>query len=389
MGATLRAASRVRSWPASRSASVREDQIVDVLADGLLRLEPEQGGRCRVPARDPLVAVHGHDRDRADLDERFEVRLLAIELGGPVLDAPFEGRDVRPELGGHLVERHGERPDLVLGLDPRDGFEVARGHLGGGRGQLQDRPGDPAGHEPDPAGEQDRRHETDQPDDQGQLARGAEGLVLADLGEESRPAVGDPAVDPDDGDTAIVDVQALAALAGADLADALGIDRGGLPGLGRPLDEPPVAVDEVGPSGLAQAGPLEDDPVEPLEAEVRGQDRHPLTAAVLVEQRRGHRDRRPFGQRRRVDVLDGRVRRTVGEVGLVGLGHALVLGQRRQPDLAVEVEDEDLLGVRGLADDRLEVGPKPRRGVALRGRASAAGSRKVRASSPKPGIAPT
>ena len=54
----------------------------------------------------------------------------------------------------------------------------------------------------------------------------AERLVLADLGEESGAAVGEPAVDPDDRDTAVVDVQALAGLAGADLADALGVDGG-------------------------------------------------------------------------------------------------------------------------------------------------------------------
>ncbi len=139
----------------------------------------------------------------------------------------------------------------------------------------------------------------------------AEGLVLADLGEESGAAIGDPAVDPDDRDIAVVDVQALAGLAGADLADPLGVDGGRLPGLGRSLDEPSVRVDEVRPARFAEAGPLEDDPVEPLEAEVRGQDRHPLTAAVLVEQRRGHGDRRALGQRRGVDVLDGRVRRAV------------------------------------------------------------------------------
>ncbi len=57
-----------------------------------------------------------------------------------------------------------------------------------------------------------------------------------------------------------------------------------------------------------------------------------------------------------------------GEVGLVRLGHALVLGQRRQPDLAVQVEDEDLLGVGRIADDRLEVPAQPGRGVALGGR---------------------
>ena len=60
----------------------------------------------------------------------------------------------------------------------------------------------------------------------------------------------------------------------------------------RALDEPPSGADEVGPARLAEAGPLEDDPVDALEAEVRGQDRDPPAAAVLVEQRRRDRDRR-------------------------------------------------------------------------------------------------
>ena len=140
----------------------------------------------------------------------------------------------------------------------------------------------------------------------------------------------------------------------------------GRPGLGRSLDEPAVAVDEIGPPGVAQAGPFEDDPVEALEAEVCGEDRHPLAAAVLVEQGCRHGDRRTVGERRGVDVLDGRMGGAVGEERLIGLRHALVLGQGRQPDLAVEVQDEDLLGVGGIADDRLEVRPKPGRGVALR-----------------------
>ena len=52
------------------------------------------------------------------------------ELGRPVLDPPLEGRDVRAELGGHLVEGGRERADLVLAIDPGDCLQVARGHLG-------------------------------------------------------------------------------------------------------------------------------------------------------------------------------------------------------------------------------------------------------------------
>ena len=60
----------------------REQEVVDVAADGLVRLVAEQPGRGRVPGRYPLVAIHRDDGDRADLDERFEVLLLAADLGG-------------------------------------------------------------------------------------------------------------------------------------------------------------------------------------------------------------------------------------------------------------------------------------------------------------------
>ena len=85
-------------------------------------------------------------------------------------------------------------------------------------------------------------------------------------------------------------------------AAALPTRRGAMPadrgspraGRARSLDQPTVGTDEVRPPGRPEPGPLEDDPVDPLEAEVRGQDRDPLAAAVVVEQRRRDGDRRPF-----------------------------------------------------------------------------------------------
>jgi hypothetical protein len=52
------------------------------------------------------------------------------------------------------------------------------------------------------------------------------------------------------------------------------------------------------------------------------------------------------------------VRRSGLEERLGGLGDALVVGQGRELDRPVEVEDVDLLGVGGLRHDRLEDGPQ-------------------------------
>ena len=70
-----------------------------------------------------------------------------------------------------------------------------------------------------------------------------------------------------------------------------------------------------------------DDPVDALKAQVGSQDRDPLPAAVLVEQRGGDGDRPSIGQARGVNVLDRRMGGTIGEERLAGLRHSLVLGQ--------------------------------------------------------------
>ena len=112
-----------------------QDQIVDRLADGFLRLEAEQGRGCRVPGRDPLLTIHRDDRDRADLDERRVVGTLPIQLRGPVGDAAFQRRDVLAQLRGHAIERDRKRTHLVLRRDARDRVEVARGDLLGRVGE--------------------------------------------------------------------------------------------------------------------------------------------------------------------------------------------------------------------------------------------------------------
>ncbi len=53
-----------------------DDQGVDRPTDRLVRRVAEEPRRGGVPAGDRLIAIHRHHRDRADLDERFEVLLL-------------------------------------------------------------------------------------------------------------------------------------------------------------------------------------------------------------------------------------------------------------------------------------------------------------------------
>ena len=67
------------------------------------RAVAELARRRWVPAGHALVGVHRHDRDRADLDERLEVLLLAVDLGrGVVLgrDVDHEALDVGRLAGG-------------------------------------------------------------------------------------------------------------------------------------------------------------------------------------------------------------------------------------------------------------------------------------------------
>ena len=58
----------------------REQELVDVATDRLVRLVAEEPGRGRVPGRHDLAAVHRHDGHRTDLDERLEVLLLTADL---------------------------------------------------------------------------------------------------------------------------------------------------------------------------------------------------------------------------------------------------------------------------------------------------------------------
>ncbi len=171
VGAALARATRVRSWPGSRGVPSRRTR------SSMFRPMASSGSN---PNR---VVAAGFQPDTRSSESIVTIATGLTATSDSKYDFCRSSSAVRSwtrrsrvatfarSSRGHLVERHRERADLVLGLDPGHGFEVARGHLGRRGGQLQDRPGDPSGHEPDPAGEQDGRDEPDQPDDQGQLAR--------------------------------------------------------------------------------------------------------------------------------------------------------------------------------------------------------------------------
>ena len=160
----------------------------------------------------------------------------------------------------------GEDADLVLELDPRSGVEVALPDLGRGRGEGQDRPGHATCHEPQCGGEQGGRRQPDDRDDEGQLARRRERLVLRHLGDQSRLTIRQPAVHADDRRAGRVRVQAPATLRGDDRVD--GARARGRCALcrGATLDQDALRPDEERLAGRPETGPLNDDPVESREA---------------------------------------------------------------------------------------------------------------------------
>ncbi len=347
-----------------------DDEVLDVPADHLLLLVAEQRRRGRVPAGDALVPVHRHDRDGADLDERFEVLLLAPDLGRPILDPSLEGGDVLAELGGHFVECRGERAHLVLGLHPGGCLEVAAPDAARRSREREDRAGHPASDEGDSECQEERGEKPDDADRQGQRASGPKGLVLGHFGDQAGVAVGQPLVDTDDRRAARVRVEGLPALVSNELIDSEGGDAPGVRPAGRDaLHERTVRLDQECLAAGAQASTVEDDPVDSLEGQVGGHHSHALAPAIRVEQRGRHRDGRSPRERRRVRVLDGRVGRAGREEGLVAYRLALVGGEGREPDNPVEVGDVDLVGVGGLGDDRRKdipqaaLGRRARRGV--------------------------
>ena len=110
-----------------------DHQRVDRAADRVLRRVPEQMLRRRVPAGHHLVPIHRDDRDRTDVDERFEVLLLRADL---------------------LEQTRGLDRDRRLLRETDEEVEVLiREEVGGG--------GTPDGHHPDdaPASQERGRHQ--------------------------------------------------------------------------------------------------------------------------------------------------------------------------------------------------------------------------------------
>ena len=164
------------------------------------------------------------------------------------------------------------------------------------------------------------------------------------------------------------------------------------PGVHPLVDEPRSRRrrDRSGPSSPRPVR-LEDDPVEPLEA--RGwpaSTADPLAAAVLVEQGRGDGDRRrprERPRRRRSGRSCARSRRVKYGASFWTIPSSA--GDGRQPDGPVEVEDHELLRVRGLRDHGREHLAQPGLARPHGRRPRRSGSRNTRVSSPNPGSAPT
>ncbi len=109
--------------PAFSAEVLVEDEVVDQTPDRLLRRVAKELRRRRVPARHTLVGVHDDDGDRADLDERLEVLLLAADLGVALprlLDSAHAGKggaDMLSDEGEQFLVLLGVRELLRVGLD--------------------------------------------------------------------------------------------------------------------------------------------------------------------------------------------------------------------------------------------------------------------------------
>ena len=314
---------------------------------------------------------------------------LPGDLGGALLHSSLEHLDVLAQLLGHVVERVGERTHLVVGTNGGTRGEVALGHSGRGRGERQDRPGDPPCDEPDPDGQEQRAEEAHSRSRDRQLSGWRKRLVLAEFDQERRFVLREPAIHAHDRSSAVVDVLAVAAFLRQSAIDPVRAQ----PALGRlrlqpRMQEPPLRRDKVGRTAGPEPRLLEHDSVDPLEVQVCGQDANPAAAAVLIEERCAHGHGGETGQRRVVGVLHGRSRRTLEEERFGRLAGALVLRAGRQANRPLAVEDQQLLRVAGLLDDDLHRCSEAFAGGFWSATGTSASSI-VRASSPKPGTAPT
>ena len=241
------AASRVRSWPASRSMSERRISSSTLRPTASSSVNPKRvvaaGFQPDTSSSRSIVTI------ATGLASTSDSKYVFCRSSSAVRSWTRRSSVATFDRSSAVISSNATARVPTSSSDwiPDTASRSPAGHLRGRRRERQDRARDAPRDEPDAAGQQDRGGEADDADDDCQLPCRPERLVLAELGHEPGAAVVEPVVDADDRDTAIVDVEAFAALACADLADPLRVDHGRLdPARERPFDEPAVAVDEVG-----------------------------------------------------------------------------------------------------------------------------------------------
>ena len=197
------------------------------------------------------------------------------------------------------------------------GGEIPAGHARRGAGEAQDRARHGPRDEERAQGEEGERREADAEDDERQLADRRERLRLRHLGHEPGLDRRNPAPGTDDLDRTVIDVETLPVGAGERGIDAIRLEPAARGALRLATDELAPLADEHGRAGGAEAGLGQEDGVELIEVEHRGQ--HADGLAPAPGDRRGDRDRRRPGQRRDEDALDRRLGGGGAEVWLTGL----------------------------------------------------------------------
>ena len=128
---------------------------------------------------------------------------------------------------GHAIEGHREVPHLVAGQHGRRGIEIAGGDLLRRLLDGEDRQGEAAREDEDPAREHEHEGQPGGDEKEGLHPRRVKGLLLADLDEKREVPGLDPAECAEHGNARIVEVAARATAALQRRVDAVRVDAPG------------------------------------------------------------------------------------------------------------------------------------------------------------------